>query len=59
VTAATVTCGRCGTTVPAVDGAPPLDWLVERDRGRVVAVCPTCTREHLRAIEGKLDQAWW
>jgi hypothetical protein len=22
-------------------------------------VCPTCTREHVRSIEAKLDTAWW
>ncbi len=21
--------------------------------------CDTCSREHLRAIEGRLDSAWW
>lgn len=21
--------------------------------------CDTCSREHLRAIEGKLDSGWW
>jgi hypothetical protein len=34
--------------------------MVERDRnGLVVATCPACTRRHARAIEGKLDPAWW
>jgi hypothetical protein len=28
------------------------------DRG-VRMVCAECTRTNIRAIEGKLDEAWW
>jgi hypothetical protein len=58
------TCSLCGTVAGPGDGdvddGVPLGWMVELDgrRGRV-AVCPACAREHVRSIEGKLDQAWW
>jgi hypothetical protein len=45
-----------GTTVVQA----PLTWMLETDprRGQVW-VCESCARRHLRAIESKLDQAWW
>jgi len=55
-----VTCVRCGAT--AAD-PPPLTWStsVEQrgDTRAVVYVCDRCSREHVRAIEGRLDQEWW
>jgi DNA-directed RNA polymerase subunit RPC12/RpoP len=58
---AVIACSQCGRTP---DGPPdatevPLGWMTEVDRGRRTVVCPDCTRRHARAIEGKLDQAWW
>ena len=54
--AATVSCSMCGLTV----ATPPLTWMLETDARRgPVWVCDTCARTHLRAIESKLDQAWW
>jgi hypothetical protein len=51
-----VSCSMCGTTVEQ----PPMTWMLETDRRRgPVWVCDTCARDHLRAIESKLDQAWW
>jgi hypothetical protein len=29
------------------------------ENGRARTYCDTCSREHLRAIEGKLDSEWW
>ncbi len=50
-------CSRCGATA---EGADALTWTVEYDRRRGRrAVCPACAREHIRAIEGKLDPEWW
>jgi hypothetical protein len=51
-----VSCSMCGTTVAQA----PLTWMLETDprRGQVW-VCESCARRHLRAIESKLDQAWW
>ena len=50
-----VTCGACGAHADAL----PLTWSTsEGARGRQV-LCERCTRENLRSIEGKLDEAWW
>ena len=49
-------CSMCGTSV----AEPPLTWMLETDARRgPVWVCGSCARENLRAIESKLDQAWW
>jgi hypothetical protein len=52
------TCDFCGAQAEAADGVP-LTWTtaVENDRPKVF--CAACSREHLRAIEGKLDSEWW
>jgi hypothetical protein len=53
---APVSCALCGTTAPA----PPLTWMYELDRSRGVRwYCQDCSRQHLRAVEAKLDQQWW
>jgi hypothetical protein len=52
------TCSACGA-VPDPPDELPLGWMLERDRGRLLAVCTDCVRRHTRAIEAKLDQAWW
>ena len=54
-------CATCGA-VPA--GPAALEearrtWTRGRENGREVWTCPTCSREHLRSIEGKLDSDWW
>jgi hypothetical protein len=51
------TCGWCGT--PADGPQPPLGWVTSVEAGAQRIFCPACSREHLRAIEGKLDPAWW
>jgi hypothetical protein len=54
------TCGSCGRLSDPADDPLPLGWMADLDeRGRRSSVCPACTRRHARAIEGKLDQAWW
>jgi rubredoxin len=58
------TCSLCGRLAdPDRDGDPPLGWCADRieDRGgsHLRWVCPQCTREHVRAIEAKLEQHWW
>ncbi|MBY8865092.1 hypothetical protein [Streptomyces sennicomposti] len=50
-----VTCARCGA--PA-DGPPPT-WTCSVENGVRRYFCDACSREHLRAIEGRLDSAWW
>ncbi|MFC0629052.1 hypothetical protein [Kribbella deserti] len=48
-------CGFCGQTADEF----PLTWIVSVENGRKVAYCDRCARENLRAIESKLDPAWW
>ena len=52
-----VTCDFCGRTDPADE--PPLTWSTATERGRVRLWCDSCSREHVRAIEGKLDSEFW
>jgi hypothetical protein len=52
-----VTCSFCGRTAPA--GEPPLTWTTSVEGGRRRRFCDVCSREHLRAIEGKLDSEHW
>ena len=54
-------CATCGA-VPADDEAAALariTWARGVENGRDVWTCDTCSRRHLRSIEGKLDSAWW
>jgi hypothetical protein len=50
-----VTCGRCERTA----AHPPPTWSLRNEFGRRSWLCETCTRDNLRSIEGKLDDAWW
>ncbi|WP_157559006.1 hypothetical protein [Nocardioides sp. Soil774] len=52
----TVTCAFCGTQAPQ---AETLTWTTAVERGRRVSYCDSCSRTHLRAMEGKLDSEWW
>ena len=53
-------CVTCGSVPPPGDEAGArATWAMAVERGRVVWTCATCSREHLRSIEGKLDPAWW
>lgn len=54
---ARVSCAWCGTVAPP--GGPPLAWTTSVERGATRWFCAACSREHLRAIEGKLDSEWW
>lgn len=52
-----VMCASCGTAVQE----PPLTWsrqVGRRGSGESHWLCETCTRKHLWAIEGKLDDLW-
>ena len=51
------TCDFCGTTEPG--DVLPLTWTTAVENGRSRVFCTACSREHLRAIEGKLDSEWW
>lgn len=52
----TVTCDFCGTRAP---GSETLTWTTSMENRRRRVFCDTCSRTHLRALEGKLDSAWW
>ena len=51
------TCDFCGTSVEG--DVAPLTWTVAVENGRARAFCDQCSREHLRAMESKLDSEWW
>ena len=54
-----VTCARCGATAEEL----PLTWSASVERRgshrRTVHHCDRCSRENVRSIEGRLDEAWW
>lgn len=53
------TCDRCGLEAGPGEGEPPLAWSSEQAADGVRWACPVCTRDNVRAIEGKLGQEWW
>jgi hypothetical protein len=55
------TCSFCGkVSDPAEPGAaPPLTWVTSVENGKLKVYCQTCSRDHLRSIESKLDSEWW
>ncbi|MDW4908260.1 hypothetical protein RB628_23675 [Streptomyces sp. ADMS] len=50
-----IVCARCGTQTEG----PQLTWTCCVENGTRHYLCDTCARENLRAIEGRLDSAWW
>ncbi len=55
-----VSCDFCGADASAEDsGGVPLTWTTAVENGRSRTFCDTCSREHLRAMEAKLDSEWW
>jgi hypothetical protein len=52
----TKTCEFCGKQAPDDE---TLTWTTSMENGRQRSYCDTCSREHLRAMESKLDSAWW
>lgn len=50
-------CDYCGRTES--DPLALLTWTRAVERGRAKAFCDACSREHLRAMESKLDSEWW
>lgn len=51
-----IVCDFCGR---AAGEDVPLTWTSSFENGRLRRFCDTCSREHLRSIEGKLDSDWW
>lgn len=37
----------------------PMTWVTSVENGHRRVYCDRCSREHLRAIESKLDAEWW
>ncbi|HEY0890220.1 MAG TPA: hypothetical protein VGE38_11470 [Nocardioides sp.] len=52
-----VTCDFCGRQ--ETDPARALTWTTAVEHGVRKTFCAACSREHLRAMEGKLDSEWW
>jgi hypothetical protein len=50
-------CNECGRSPEA--GEPTWTWSREQRDDRLLILCPACTRDHARSIEGKLDPEWW
>ena len=51
-----LTCDFCGRQAEEVDA---LTWTTSTENGRRRRYCDVCSREHLRAMEGKLDSESW
>ena len=51
-------CATCGA-VAGDEALARLTWARGVENGRDVWTCDTCSRRHLRSIEGKLDSSWW
>jgi hypothetical protein len=37
----------------------PLTWSTSKEARGTVHYCDRCSRENVRAIEGRLDEEWW
>ncbi|MGC0375001.1 hypothetical protein [Streptomyces sp. SAI-229] len=48
-------CARCGTRA---EGPRPT-WTFSVEGGARRYYCEACSRDNLRAIEGRLDARWW
>lgn len=51
------TCDFCGRQ--EADETTALTWSTAVEDGRVKTFCDVCSRDHLRAMEGKLDSIHW
>ena len=49
------TCDFCGATSEEL----PLTWSTATEKGHTLVYCDRCSRENLRAMEGKLDSEFW
>ncbi|MFJ9678719.1 hypothetical protein ACIRP2_11745 [Streptomyces sp. NPDC101194] len=52
-----ITCALCDTSTDG-ETAPPT-WICSVENGGRQYFCETCARTHIRAIESRLDSAWW
>ena len=51
-------CATCGR-IAEDECVARLTWARGLEEGRENWTCDLCCREHLRSIEGKLDNTWW
>ena len=51
------TCDLCGRQES--DPAKTLTWTTAVENGSRRSYCDTCSRQHLRAMEAKLDSEHW
>lgn len=51
------TCDFCGRQ--EADESATLTWSTAVENGRRKVFCDSCSRTHLRAMEGKLDSEYW
>ncbi|MBR7677923.1 hypothetical protein KDA82_34055, partial [Streptomyces daliensis] len=51
----TTVCAHCGKTTEG----RPVTWTCSMENGDRQYFCERCSRENLRAIEGRLESAWW
>ncbi len=52
-----ISCDLCGRQEPP--GPATLTWTTAVENKRRRTYCDTCSRTHLRAMEGKLDSEYW
>lgn len=50
-----VRCALCGRTA----AEQPLSWTVSVERGETRLYCEQCSRDNVRAMEGRLDADWF
>jgi hypothetical protein len=50
-----VVCALCA----AREQGPPPTWSSQTGPRGTSWLCTACTRQNLRSIEGRLDEAWW
>ncbi|MDT9696279.1 hypothetical protein [Streptomyces sp. P17] len=48
-------CAGCGVKAES----PQPTWTFSVENGERRYFCDACSRENLRAIEGRLDSSWW
>ncbi|HYJ69924.1 MAG TPA: hypothetical protein VEX15_19900 [Nocardioidaceae bacterium] len=52
----TYSCAFCGRVA---GDSLPLTWATSIENGRQLVYCEQCSRDNVRGIEGRLDNAWW
>ena len=52
-----ITCDFCGRS--ETEESVTLTWSTSVENGRVRRFCDICSRQNVRAMEGKLDTEYW